>query len=168
MTTAIFGLIGVVVGGLLTGAVNLGTEWVRERRETRAAARILALELVDDHMKVLAALGTGGWLPLSRLKFDQWEALGPVLARKMGPRDWAALQSAYVSLGSLLKHVEYGQAPSSSELVPPVRRNAEMSQRAIDRAATALARYTHVKSAMSPEEEERELREFFPGSSSSS
>ncbi len=39
MTEAIFGLAGVVIGGLLSGGVTLWIEQVREVREARAAAR---------------------------------------------------------------------------------------------------------------------------------
>jgi hypothetical protein len=49
MTEAIFGLVGVVVGGLLTA----GLDWWRRRVDERGARRLAARILVDE----LAALG---------------------------------------------------------------------------------------------------------------
>jgi hypothetical protein len=48
VTTGLFVLAGVVVGGLLTGAVNYAFEWRREQANVRAAMRLLEAELVPD------------------------------------------------------------------------------------------------------------------------
>jgi hypothetical protein len=45
MTAAIFGLGGVVIGALVTGATNYVLQRRAERREIRAAARLMLPEL---------------------------------------------------------------------------------------------------------------------------
>jgi hypothetical protein len=45
MTGAIIGLVGVVVGGLLTAGVQILQDWRAERTLSRAAARLLSAEL---------------------------------------------------------------------------------------------------------------------------
>src|SRR4029078_260814 len=48
--SAIFGLVGVVVGGLLTGAVSLWQQRRAHRAEARAASRLLSAELSEQHV----------------------------------------------------------------------------------------------------------------------
>lgn len=47
MTDALFGLLGVIVGGVLTGFVGIAVEHQRERRLARVAARVLREHLLD-------------------------------------------------------------------------------------------------------------------------
>ena len=46
MTEAIFGLIGVVVGGLISGGLSLILEWRKERVAARVAARLVREDLL--------------------------------------------------------------------------------------------------------------------------
>ena len=47
MTAAIFGLVGVVIGALITGGTNYVLQVRAERREIRAAARLMLQELTN-------------------------------------------------------------------------------------------------------------------------
>jgi hypothetical protein len=53
VTAAIFGLVGVVIGALITGGTNYALQVRAERRELRAAARMMLQELSNTS----AALG---------------------------------------------------------------------------------------------------------------
>jgi hypothetical protein len=56
MTAAIFGLIGVVIGALITGGTNDALQVRAERRELRAAARLMLQELTDTGAAIRYAL----------------------------------------------------------------------------------------------------------------
>jgi hypothetical protein len=93
VTEALFGLIGVVVGGVLTGAVAYVLERRRETREARIARRVMraqfgqALKAVDDGLK------GKNWPPGWRDKrwSDSWVAHRQALAAKMDDDDFATL-----------------------------------------------------------------------------
>lgn len=50
MEVAIFGLIGVVLGGLITGGTQMFLEWRREQRAVRRAKRLVKGELLQASM----------------------------------------------------------------------------------------------------------------------
>jgi hypothetical protein len=61
VTAAIFGLVGVVVGGVLSGVVN----WLLERKRVTSAARAIARLTCDDFLHyqstLVRALAANGW-----------------------------------------------------------------------------------------------------------
>jgi hypothetical protein len=93
VTEAVFGLIGVVVGGVLTGAVAYVLERRRETREARIARRIMraqfgqALKAVDDGLK--GKNWPPGWD--DKRWSDSWVAHRQALAAKMDDDDFATL-----------------------------------------------------------------------------
>jgi hypothetical protein len=62
MISAIFGLVGVVVGGLLTAGVEAYRARRADERQVRIAARILRDELAWWHTSIAISLGQGEWL----------------------------------------------------------------------------------------------------------
>ena len=93
MSEAIFGLVGVVVGALITGVVDYVLDRRRERATLRAALRLIGDEYKDLLGVVDLALMARAW-PLSdryrRLirTDDQWERNRDVLAAQLSPVDW--------------------------------------------------------------------------------
>jgi hypothetical protein len=96
MLPAVFGLIGVIVGGLLNAAV---TAW-QARREDVASARVAA-RLIDLELREAAAilvLNQGanrisqGDSPFSNAA---WRKYRDVLARALSDRGWEAVATAY-------------------------------------------------------------------------
>ena len=99
VTAAIFGLIGVVVGGLLNGAV---TAWQARRTDAFAArvgARLVDLELrqaalalavLEDEKPI--ASGEGGSPKFSTAAWDKYQE---VLARTLADEDWLTVSAAY-------------------------------------------------------------------------
>jgi hypothetical protein len=92
VTAAIFGLIGVVVGGLLNGAV---TAWQARRTDAFAArvgARLFDLELRQAAL-ALAVLEdeesvASGKAALPEFSTAAWDKYQEVLARTLSDKDW--------------------------------------------------------------------------------
>jgi hypothetical protein len=91
---AIFGLVGVVVGGLITGAVAQFARARVERAEVRAACRVLDLELLWlESFAEQAADGKAThdealvrWQRTS----DLWQGQRSILARVLDEEEWNA------------------------------------------------------------------------------
>src|SRR4051794_25968997 len=99
MTEAIFGLVGVVIGGVLSGGVTLWVERVRERRGARSAARLVHYELIRVVSQLGVALDLRSPLPfVERFPTEAWRELRPVLARTLDTETWGAVLSAYTTL----------------------------------------------------------------------
>jgi hypothetical protein len=63
VTTGLFVLAGVIVGGLVTGSVNYAFEWRRERVSLRVAMRLLEAELAIAAASADWRLEQGAWTP---------------------------------------------------------------------------------------------------------
>jgi hypothetical protein len=94
MAEAIFGLVGVVVGALITG----GTEYVMrkrdERAQLRAAARLGYAYFRTREWELAHAVREHAWLVLSgkRLtKPEWWSEYEALFARLLSPAEWEAL-----------------------------------------------------------------------------
>lgn len=108
MSAAIFGLIGVVIGAILTGGVEFGLRRVEQRRELRRVRRLIGSELstVWTHLLLIVQVG-GGALPprVVEEKPDDWlptqawrlykEALAGSL---VSDAEWRELDSIYDDL----------------------------------------------------------------------
>lgn len=113
MTQAIFGLVGVIVGGLLTAAVQGFQDWRSQLTLSRAAARLLSAEL-SVQQAILArraaepeTVAEGGEMPA----VTDWPAQRVVMARALDDETWIAVAGAYANL--TLWHADRGRASAS-------------------------------------------------------
>jgi len=90
---AAFGLIGVVVGGLLNLAAAVWQEHRRDRLRARPVARLVMRELGDMQGLLYAAAARGDDLQLPKPK--EWKAGAEVLVSVVDGRTWGALDEAY-------------------------------------------------------------------------
>jgi hypothetical protein len=102
---AIFSLVGVIVGGLLTGGVQAFQQRRTERAESRAAARLLSAELSEQHVFLdtlikQASTSTNQDLP----PISAWSEYRAIMARQLDDDPWTAVAGAYVELS--LFHAE--------------------------------------------------------------
>ncbi len=100
MTGAIFGLIGVIVGGLLTAAIQAVQQARSDRATARAASRLLSAELSEQHVFLDALVNQDAARPLdSELPaVSAWPEYRAVMARLLEDESWQAVAGAYVGL----------------------------------------------------------------------
>jgi hypothetical protein len=101
MSAAIFGLIGVVIGALVTGGVTFFLEWRRERAALRAGLRLVGEELKDMLLEVQIMVDMRAWGPPEvrqglggRISHEQWDRHRDVFAAQLSPTDWVKIAGA--------------------------------------------------------------------------
>ncbi|HYI67457.1 MAG TPA: hypothetical protein VEW95_11075 [Candidatus Limnocylindrales bacterium] len=145
MTEAIFGLIGVVVGGLLTA----GMTWLMARRAEQASLRTgarLARSEIYESMRVIQE-----WLGLNHVFPEWWEEPTTwheqrgVLAARLPADAWKLVDGAFarlryvtVSMNDLAK-ADPDQAWNKAEMSDESQRRWETHLAALTAAAGVLA-----------------------------
>lgn len=96
MTEAVFGLVGVVIGAILSGAVSLAVEARRERRDCIVAARLVSHEIS------MLSVEIEFWIKEKRVAIDElplsrsiWDENRVALARALPPPDWEMVSATY-------------------------------------------------------------------------
>jgi hypothetical protein len=104
MTAAVFGLLGVVVGAVINGALSMIAQRRTERADLRSAARLVRTELVG--FRALALEGTrrtADELPQLRGATPVlWHSNRALLSRGLVVKDWEAVALAYAHVDALL------------------------------------------------------------------
>lgn len=117
MTEAIIGLVGVVVGAGIAGAVSFGLERRRDDQRVRAAARLLEQELEPFKYGLYALRASVGppdetaFLKhagqLRDLTLDLWTTHRETLAGTLEVDEWYSVMYGYLGLGKLKREVEH-------------------------------------------------------------
>lgn len=137
MTAAIFGLIGVIVGGALNAAIAMATEAHRDGRAVMAAARLLVLEAADIGSRCKTALDAGTWgtIPQWPLETVLWEQYRTIMASHVtGSVDWLKLSGGFTTAVTLNQMAEGKE--EHQELTDSPR---EMLKRGTERANESMA-----------------------------
>jgi hypothetical protein len=102
MTAAIFGLIGVVVGALVTGIVQWRLERRRETTNRRAAMRLLAADFAVSQALIRPVLETGAWgserIPLPLEAYGEYRG---VISAELNKAAWKYVEGAVLGLRHL-------------------------------------------------------------------
>jgi hypothetical protein len=99
MAEAIFGLVGVLIGGLLTGGVDYFMRRREERHTMRALARALHSELLEMRSQCAYCAELGNWLLVDQAFTlpAAWRDHELVLDRLLTWKQWAGLQAVRAS-----------------------------------------------------------------------
>lgn len=133
---AFIGLLGVIVGGVLTGAVERYAERQRERAALRAARRLLHLELLAAEWVLSTAMESDdvgrlkGAVPTAR-----WSEFSALMAKNAEPAVWRELAEAYGPLSALRADAEFME---SRPLLPAEREAFAAYLTAVQGAEKAL------------------------------
>jgi hypothetical protein len=121
LTPAVFGLVGVVVGGLLNGLVGAVADSRRDRREATVAARLVRHEIEFLSAEV-ASWVREGEVPESAvpLKREAWDAHHEILARVLLARDWDMLAATYTWVELMNNDPERSVGPISRDFCESV------------------------------------------------
>jgi hypothetical protein len=101
VTAAVFGLVGVVIGGLLSGGATYLMVRRQEGAELRQARRLVADELFDIALQLSILLEDRAMPPESSPMRDNplpsrsWEMNKATLARGLSDKDWGDLPGFY-------------------------------------------------------------------------
>jgi|SRR5919108_146914 hypothetical protein len=113
MAEAVFGLIGVVIGGFLTGLVSYLLEARREKKEARVARRLARSDLGEAEQAVSDALSGQGWPAgwTNKRWSDSWSAHRQPLAGAMNDNDFGKLARAALYVELLQVGLSAGKRP---------------------------------------------------------
>jgi len=102
MISAVFGLIGVIVGGLITSGFQLYVGWRDERRATKRARQLVAGELLNNS-RILRSIALGVHTQALHVvgaifSTSAWTENRALLADEVSPDLWDRLVIAYVEM----------------------------------------------------------------------
>lgn len=141
---AAFGLLGVIVGGLITAVSSYYLDLRRERTtnerdsrnyaiEIKRAARLIELELRVAQADVEAVIEQKTWLPKFQPKTEEWQKHSSVIATALSSYDWAILTEAIVAIEGIgLVDLVDG------ETSPSVHRVFHLASESIDQGINAI------------------------------
>lgn len=101
MTAAIFGLIGVLVGGGITYFTEWSLEHRREKTATRAAGRLVLEDLISAWTAFAVNGQTDRWIPEfvdGSLPNANWVAQKEQLARTLSDDEWRGVALAFLAI----------------------------------------------------------------------
>ena len=144
MEAAIFGLVGVIIGGVITAGSNYLLERRRERAisqresrnqaiEIRRAARLIDAELLRARAAASIAIkNKHWWIPDAKLKTEAWEKYCSVIAPVLSYGDWVAVVKAVLAIDDLSLDRLPGDIPDSTvELLVPMLQDIEAGLNAL-------------------------------------
>jgi hypothetical protein len=152
MGSAIIGLIGVIIGALLSGGFTVLNKRVSEKQEKQALTRIIEDDLglvasklaftefgsqdhASDNVSLLFLLRT----TLGPLQTQEWESLKSKLASLLGKGDWYAVAKAYSSIALLRQIISARDTERFLREGPPVPFGEMIEHFAADIRAGATA-----------------------------
>lgn len=136
MAEAIFGLVGVVIGALVSGGVAFAIARRTETRKALASARLVQDELTAAAYELTAPLQA---FAVARLSQQRWIDHQGVLAEALNTQEWTYVTRAYSQMEGL-KNLALGGYPEGSPDSWDVLK-AEAT-RAVEEATHLLSRRT--------------------------
>jgi hypothetical protein len=137
-TPAFFGLLGVIVGGIITAGSNYLLDRRRERAinqrdnrnyaiEIKRAARLIDAELLRARGAARMVIkDKRWWIPDTKLKTEAWEKYSAVLAPVLSYSDWVAVMKGVLAIDDIhLEHLTYDLADSTVEKLVPMLADIE-------------------------------------------
>jgi len=122
MSSAIIGLIGVVVGGGIAAFVQLRSS----ARSVRGSARLLREELDLTLVFVESVLKEASWPPRGPTCSNElWLDRRSLLAMELGRRDWVSVKSAYQAVETIRGAAGLADEPLSTDARPRLEGAAE-------------------------------------------
>ena len=117
MSAAAWGLVGVVVGGLITAFANYAAEW-RQRRRQRNAAQATALIEIEEAQEAIKFSKKGDWAVGWNLVTwnESWKAIQESLAGSLCYEPFRLVRLAYGSMFLLQRALQTVGGKSVNDL----------------------------------------------------
>jgi hypothetical protein len=147
MSEVLTGLVGIVVGGVLTGAIDQWGSWRARKRNMGTAARLVLADAIDCGGMLEAALEKGEWWSTAiQPATKEWWQSRQDLATTMSPSDLDTVQNAFRYVTILEARHQAG------DRFLPLRKSILATVAALYEAAGALMHLTRTS---------REMRRWF-------
>jgi hypothetical protein len=118
MSEIVAGLIGVIAGGLVTGAIQLFQAWQDRRLATKIAARLILIDLYEAANYVETALKGGRWAhhpdTFERPVAD-WRAQREAFAATAAVGDWVVVSAAFTVIADIGERIKPGEELSADD-----------------------------------------------------
>lgn len=102
MTAAIFGLLGVVAGAVLSGLIQWRMERAKAAIQSRAAFRLLAADFYVAQALIKPVLDTGAWGPERiDLPLEAFAESRAEIAARLDLADWKKVEGAVLGIRRL-------------------------------------------------------------------
>lgn len=137
MTAAIFALLGVVVGGLITAGTGYWMERKREDREVQGAARRAYLELYACYFSIRAALEQGGLVQVKEMgtRLGRYREHESTFAVHLRIKEYLVVSR---TVRRLSLFVQQGEAPPAPAMTEDVRRKLDSLREQTEEAGEIL------------------------------
>ncbi len=107
----VVGLLGVIVGAILNGAVQDRQTEKGLASQERAALRLLSDDLLTVRATMRVAVRDREWWPPSwEFSWSAWDTYRELLAARMEDRDWDQIAAVFFKLRDLVKWLEAQRA----------------------------------------------------------
>jgi hypothetical protein len=128
----IFGLLGVLAGGLITFVSSYFLEERREERsrekenrererELKRAARLLHADFLDVEGSIMTILKINKWWPdYEKVELPTWQECRPSLAPSLSREQWDLLTVAAVAITGLRGLRDRARTEKTSEIATPI------------------------------------------------
>jgi hypothetical protein len=145
VTAAIFGLIGVLVGGLITAGTELFLQRRRERSDARAGRLLLEAELFQAQATINVALESDWWAGRTSPPVEAWRESRVALAAEFTRAEWQVIAVGITWIDRLWSgfeaRLEVIQNPYGTNLTDGDRTRLQNARTAIRAAQDVLARH---------------------------
>jgi hypothetical protein len=111
VTTGAAGVLGALAGAATGGVAERLAIRRRDRRQARAAARLVRADLSIAAEQLASAVGELLWWPFYKLEFKSWTTYRGLLAMELSSEHWGLVSQSCTELQSL-----GGDAGAFSEL----------------------------------------------------
>jgi hypothetical protein len=140
VTTGLFVLAGVVVGGLVTGGVNLVLEVRRERSSAQVALRLLDVELAIAGAMADSILENGRWASWNFERAHRaWDEYQADAARVLSVDEWTKVSMGFYGVDAVERGP--GKLPTGATLDPTGLPLLAETRRSLYDGANAIRRH---------------------------
>lgn len=103
MTAAVFGLLGVIVGGVLNGVVSYALDLGRDVKAAKAAARLLRGDFMSTAARMAVSRKHGRWGSIAegRVPVEAWRDHRYLLAQVLTEAEWEKVETGALRLHML-------------------------------------------------------------------
>jgi hypothetical protein len=140
VTTGLFVLAGVVVGGLVIGSVNFALERRRERSSAQVALRLLEVELAIAAADADSVIEKGPWSPWNFERAHRtWDEYRVDAARVLSADDWTKVSIGFYGVDAVERGP--GNLPTGATLDSTALALLGEARRSLYEGANAIRRH---------------------------